>query len=169
MGLLLQNPETVKEVITEMVPYFDAIMVGQNQTVDRAKKELDFRLDMIRKSQDTTRESLVHHGENFRMIGSCALKILGNDFKVDPFAAMLVEKHARYGDAPLRKWGEKGIIVRIDSKFERYKNITATNDKGGDEPAFETMQDILGYAILGYLMNRERPEGNFRPATPKSE
>ena len=72
------------------------------------------------------------------------------------FTELLVRKHQKYGAHPLRVWGPLGIIIRIHSKFERYQNIK--DDPNAlllDEGAIDTIQDILGYCILGYLMCKE--------------
>lgn len=72
------------------------------------------------------------------------------------FAKFLLGKHLRYKAGPLFRWKELGILIRLDSKLARLINIT--EDKGlgtEDEPAEKTAEDILGYCILGYLLNKE--------------
>ena len=62
-------------------------------------------------------------------------------------------KHEKYGAHPRRVWGPLGVMIRIHSKFERYQNIK--DDPSSmlfDENAMDTLRDLLGYCILGYIM-----------------
>ena len=68
----------------------------------------------------------------------------------DKLKAMLLEKNSRYGNSaisPIRVFSQADnlsqILVRMDDKLSRIKNMTANN--GDNEDA---MMDLAGYIIL---------------------
>lgn len=94
-----------------------------------------------------------HHW--FGLMGVYATKLLclhgqkAETFQ-EPFIAMLLEKHKRYGARPIRAWGSIGIMIRIHSKWERYLNLREQPElDGGDESMIDTLRDILGYCVIG--------------------
>jgi hypothetical protein len=98
----------------------------------------------------------LHHQDwthTFIMIGSCAKSMIYDKFDQDKFVALLQAKHNKYGGQPLRSWGPLGVIIRIDSKFQRYTHLTSTQQSDTED----TIIDIIGYAVLGYrLVNEKR-------------
>lgn len=64
----------------------------------------------------------------------------------------VVRRHRRYGHNLLRH-GEYGIIVRIDDKTERIKNLMNQPDDV-EEPRSQTWGDIAGYAAQAILIER---------------
>lgn len=71
-------------------------------------------------------------------------------------ADLLDKKRKDYGTENIKKFGTKGVLVRVSDKVERLINLTWETDK---EPNFEsvedTWKDIAGYAILGLIELRE--------------
>lgn len=101
----------------------------------------------------------------FRNVGAAVIRMVlrcGDTLDPEEFAAMLLEKHKRYGATPLTKWGPMGIIIRIDSKLERWHNLSQnpTLNQSTDESSLDTLRDILGYAVLGYVMAKNRANTN---------
>lgn len=93
----------------------------------------------------------------FEAIGAHSLRILDKlckgGFDEEVFRMLLVGKSKAYGDKPIRAWGPLGVIIRIDSKLLRYENLIANPEvELKDESCFDTVQDILGYSILGYQL-----------------
>ena len=82
--------------------------------------------------------------DDYALIGAAPELLQDRPYHNESFAAMLLDKHQRYGDGPMTRWGHAGLIIRIDSKWERYKNLKA----GGDTE--DTLKDILGYCVLGF-------------------
>jgi hypothetical protein len=83
---------------------------------------------------------------------------------VDEFARFLVKKNNAYGDMPIRRWGELGTIIRIDSKVQRYIHLEQNPgvDNLGESRA-DTIRDIVGYCVLGYKLAIERKQGRVIP------
>lgn len=70
-------------------------------------------------------------------------------------ATLLDQKRADYGTENIKKFGSRGVLVRVSDKVERLINLS----KQADEPNFEsiedTWKDIAGYAILALIELRE--------------
>lgn len=72
------------------------------------------------------------------------------------FSAFLVHKHQLYGIGPLLSWKQLGILMRLNSKVDRFTNLTQS-ELGlcyGDESVNDTLKDCLGYCVLGILLCR---------------
>lgn len=98
----------------------------------------------------------------FLVIGNKAIREMGvsvaDNGRVIAFAEMLLSKHKLYGAGPITRWGCIGVIMRIDSKYQRVLNMrkpVAHENMdmltGKQESLSDTLWDILGYAILGYI------------------
>jgi hypothetical protein len=68
---------------------------------------------------------------------------------------IVIRRHHRYGMNLLRH-GEYGIIVRIDDKTERIKNMLGQGDDDAEEPREMTWFDVMGYAAQAILIGREQ-------------
>lgn len=66
---------------------------------------------------------------------------------------LLKEKNRTYGDKNIEKIGELGIIIRIEEKLERLKNMIEKNIKD-KESIEDSWKDIVGYGIIGTMVNR---------------
>jgi hypothetical protein len=88
----------------------------------------------------------------FLKMGRISLRLKGH-LVVPDFCSLLVRKHRAYGAEPLRAWGPLGIVIRIDSKLRRYKNLTEHPEFVAEKE--DTLLDILGYCVLGYLLAKE--------------
>lgn len=96
----------------------------------------------------------------FAGIGKKTLLLMAKDGRClddDAFAQLLVDKSIRYGAKPIREWGPLGVVIRISSKWGRYETMTTTtqNPDGLDESINDTLQDIVGYCVLGLLLISE--------------
>lgn len=68
---------------------------------------------------------------------------------------LLIEKSKTYGDTNIEKIGREGVIIRIEEKVERLKNMLKNNieDK---ETREDNWKDIAGYAIIGTMLERNK-------------
>jgi len=91
----------------------------------------------------------------FVHVGALVYAIL-KDYPFSPkdFAELLHKKHRLYGAECLTAWGETGILIRLDSKLHRFVHIlnNRVDTSSTDESLVDTLQDMLGYCILGVLM-----------------
>lgn len=80
----------------------------------------------------------------------------------DEVSEMLIKKNEDYGSASF-DLGLNGNMVHIYDKACRFKSLIEKANKGVD-PNFEsiedTLQDILGYAIIGLIILKEERNDN---------
>ncbi len=65
---------------------------------------------------------------------------------------LLTKKHSDYGEDNLKKFGEVGIVIRVNDKIERLKQLTQKDAKVTDEKVSDTWLDIAGYAVQAIIM-----------------
>lgn len=133
---------------------------------DAAAKRVTDGFSMLQKHSQKQGVTLaLDWSKGFIDTGAMVALVLG---KVDriKFAELLLSKHKAYGAAPLMKWGPLGVLIRMDSKWERYLNLcnqqnaesqTGKQFVGGggpEEPIEDTLKDILGYCVLGFYVSQ---------------
>lgn len=68
---------------------------------------------------------------------------------------LLVRKNAAYGAQNISLTGLQGVTVRALDKTMRLKNLVLDGGPGaGDESVEDTLRDLLGYALIGLLIQR---------------
>ena len=84
-----------------------------------------------------------------------------DDFRVYPvdvantlrsIAALVVEKQRDYGTENILFGGHHGIVLRVNDKIARAKNLTATVRDAANEPLHDTFRDWGGYALVGLML-----------------
>ncbi len=74
---------------------------------------------------------------------------------IEEISELLIMKNKTYGDKNIDKIGKSGIITRLEEKLERLKHMIENNiqDK---ETVEDTWKDIIGYAVIGIMLERGR-------------
>ena len=67
---------------------------------------------------------------------------------------LIRKKNAMYGDGNIDTIGQNGIIIRIQEKIERLKHLLLNKINPREEPVEDTWKDIIGYGIIGLMVNR---------------
>jgi hypothetical protein len=70
---------------------------------------------------------------------------------------LVISKQEKYGKGNINNFGEFGVLVRMNDKFERLKNMVQNNLQDTKEPIDDTLSDIIGYALLWKMLR----EGTF--------
>lgn len=136
-----------------MIEKFNQLSAGQ-----WAMDLLKDRFDLARKDIFKGEGQKMPWGTWFLRTGAIILSLIEEWTKFDElvFANFLLVKHFRYKADPLLRWEEFGILIRMDSKLARLINVMEdTGLATEDEPPEKTAEDILGYCVLGYLLNKE--------------
>jgi hypothetical protein len=115
-------------------------------------------IDEFKKMILVTKQAIETKSENitdiaFLSLGAAALGLVYHysDMDIDKFADFLVDKHKKYGSEPIFESDTIGIVLRILSKINRFKNLIEHNDlQFITYDTEDTLKDILGYCILGY-------------------
>ncbi len=74
---------------------------------------------------------------------------------IDEIRETLRKKNKIYGDNNIIKIGKRGILIRIEEKIERLRNMIENNieDK---ESRDDSWKDIAGYSIIGAMLERDK-------------
>jgi hypothetical protein len=75
----------------------------------------------------------------------------------DTLAALLIKKNRDYGNSVQEQFEEYGltsILIRLDDKLRRLKNLLTNPQQVADESVLDTMKDAAGYSILGSICLR---------------
>ncbi|MBU1173211.1 MAG: DUF1599 domain-containing protein [Proteobacteria bacterium] len=67
-------------------------------------------------------------------------------------ADLLISKQHDYGKANITDFGEMGVVVRMNDKFARIKNLVKSGIDPIHEALADTYDDIAGYAILARMV-----------------
>lgn len=70
---------------------------------------------------------------------------------------MMENRHQKYGPGNIAKHGPVGILVRMDDKFAR---LEAGQGNFDDETVENTLDDIIGYALIWKLWLRKQWPGS---------
>lgn len=69
---------------------------------------------------------------------------------------LMISKQRDYGKANILDFGEQGVLVRVNDKLARLKNLLSPN--GEKQPNHEsiedTWRDLANYAIIALLLRR---------------
>lgn len=86
-------------------------------------------------------------------MGTCVIDWFdqqGKSLNMVAFSELIYQKHQAYGPGPIVKWGWYGLMIRLDTKVERYYNLIENPQADpGDESIDDTVKDILGYCVVG--------------------
>ena len=70
---------------------------------------------------------------------------------------MMLDRHRKYGAGNIAKRGPAGLQVRLDDKFAR---LEAGQENHDDETVENTLDDIIGYALIWKLWLRKEWPGS---------
>lgn len=83
-------------------------------------------------------------------------------------ASTLISKNRDYGNSVQEQFNEYGmtsLLIRLDDKMKRLKNLQKNKQMVMDETVLDTLQDLAGYAILGQIcLMIEQEEKNAQKA-----
>jgi hypothetical protein len=87
------------------------------------------------------------------------------DMECELLASLLIQKNRDYGNSVQEQFEEYGltsILIRLDDKLRRLKNLLNNPQQVKDESVLDTMKDLAGYAVLGSIclqIEREQKNG----------
>ena len=71
---------------------------------------------------------------------------------VEEIASLVEKKQADYGQGNILAFGERGILVRVNDKVERLKNLRGKI--ASNESVTDSWRDLAGYSIIALLLER---------------
>ncbi|WP_448523095.1 hypothetical protein [Pseudothermotoga sp.] len=86
-------------------------------------------------------------------------KSICQDPSVDEFidhlekcAESFAKKQAGHGTGNIAKFGEVGLLVRLNDKVERLINLVTNSERPENEAIDDTLRDIANYAIIWLIV-----------------
>lgn len=67
---------------------------------------------------------------------------------------LMISKQKDYGKDNILDFGEYGVLVRMNDKFQRLKNLNKSGKEPNNESIEDTLKDIANYAIISLMLRR---------------
>ena len=71
--------------------------------------------------------------------------------EVGKIYALFCKKQRCYGSGNIAKFGEHGVLIRVNDKLERLINLVKGGDNPLDETIEDTWRDLADYSIIALL------------------
>lgn len=68
--------------------------------------------------------------------------------------SLCVSKQKDYGPANIAAFGELGVLIRLNDKFQRLKNLLTSGKSPRNETIEDTWIDLANYAMIGLAVRR---------------
>lgn len=95
---------------------------------------------------------------DWRDIGAVAVLLsakLGIGLTVDLVWKTLVRKQTDYGHENIRRFGSKGLYVRLHDKVARLENLLSKGALPENESLQDNIMDVVGYCAIGCMWEAE--------------
>lgn len=76
------------------------------------------------------------------------------DFISQKLKKLMINKQKDYGPGNILSFGEFGVLVRVNDKIERLKNLFKSRKEPKNESIEDTWEDIANYAIISLMLRR---------------
>jgi len=64
---------------------------------------------------------------------------------------LFIKKHKDYGSGNVAGFGEVGVVVRCNDKFERLKNLIFSGNAPNNESIEDNWRDVSNYGTIGFM------------------
>lgn len=140
--------------------------VGHIASLSKPAKQIDFKV--LRDRIDALIGITFHNDEepNQDAFTTIAMPVIGylrhiNHWDSAQMTSLLASKQHDYGHNNIDRFGLKGIVVRLNDKYERLANLEFTRqffEEGNttvpkvNETIEDTLLDIVGYCVIGLMV-----------------
>lgn len=144
----------------------DAAVDAVRDIVADSYKCKEFSLLRLRQHLDSMISSTFHKGKtpvaDWLRLGALAygvgrerglIKGLDNDY-ITNTAHFIAGKQRDYGPKNVSRFGSQGLLVRAHDKVARLEHLTATNAGPANESLADTITDLVGYACVAAMWER---------------
>ena len=76
------------------------------------------------------------------------------DSVITELRALMISKQKDYGPGNIMSFGEYGVLVRVNDKVERLKNLHKSGREPNNESIDDTWKDIANYGIISLMVRR---------------
>lgn len=124
-------------------------------TIERLRRVEDWLIDTYFLAEDPEAEDSTEKVKNlWAAIGAEAFILArkqNQNFSIDHVSKVLVRKQTDYGPENIRRFGRRGLIVRMHDKIARLENLLSTNAEPNNESIADNILDVVGYAAIGIM------------------
>jgi len=68
--------------------------------------------------------------------------------------ALMIAKQKDYGPGNIMAFGELGVLVRVNDKIERLKNLHKSGKEPKNESLDDSWRDLANYGIIALMLRR---------------
>lgn len=138
-GLEAANPELIEQIwrmqASPTVGYVGGVRLEPSPKPNRLALEVDIPERYSPETVEQTRKALEHLAE---------------------YARLFAAKQESYGRGNIDGFGELGVLVRLNDKVERLKNLIYRGKSNNLEAVEDTWLDVIGYGLIGLMIHRGR-------------
>lgn len=80
--------------------------------------------------------------------------ILNATFNLGKYLELFIKKQKDYGPCNIADFGEFGVLVRLNDKVRRLKNLLQKGESPSNESIEDTWMDVIGYGLIGLMLHR---------------
>lgn len=121
---------------------------------DSVMREFDYLVDSVFSGDGYELEGPLEHIGDIAAYSLHAYSMVANISKamaVNFIFDTVVAKQKMYGPKNIEKFGLRGIIIRLNDKIERLKNLQQHQGPVLFEPIQDTWLDIVGYSVIAMM------------------
>lgn len=132
---------------------FSLVIKTKNETAEPIRTSLDEFIASMYDRPGGAERAMAWFGT----IGADALgvaKARGITFEVAEVHRTLVRKQRDYGPENIRRFGRRGLMIRLHDKVARLENLDGGGRGPENESVVDTFMDIVGYCAIGIMWER---------------
>ena len=140
----------------------DIIMMDHPSRTGTLEKLRKIEDDLITRYFDPEEEPSFQDTKNVKhfwgSIGSEAMVLawkMGKPLDRNEIVKTLILKQRDYGPENIRRFGRRGLIVRMHDKIARLENLTSSSAEPNNESIADNLLDVVGYAAIGIMLEDE--------------
>ena len=140
----------------------DIIMMDHPSRTGTLEKLRKIEDDLITRYFDPEEEPSFQDTKNVKhfwsSIGSEAMVLawkMGKPLDRNEIVKTLILKQRDYGPENIRRFGRRGLIVRMHDKIARLENLTSSSAEPNNESIADNILDVVGYAAIGIMLEDE--------------
>lgn len=112
---------------------------------------LDAAIGLDFEEQSRSAEARLASWLDIGRAGAKLALVLGYELDADVVTKTLVRKQTDYGHENIRRFGERGLFVRLHDKVARLENLLARDASPKNESLADNLLDVVGYCAIGCM------------------
>jgi hypothetical protein len=137
-----------------LVNIFGLVISSRQDTAEPIRKGLDEFISSLYDRPGGEQRAMAH----FASIGADTVQVAKNrgiNLTLVQVHQTLVRKQKDYGPENIRRFGRKGLLIRLHDKVARLENLDGGGRDPENESVIDTFLDIIGYCAIGIMWERD--------------